>query len=63
MQVVVELGVVSSILGLLNHDNTDIAVAVVDLLQVDRKLQFSERLRDFSDVTLAYGDDVYSEPV
>lgn len=31
--VVVELGVVSSILGLLNHDNTDIAVAVVDLLQ------------------------------
>ena len=31
---VVELGVVSSILGLLNHDNTDIAVAVVDLLQV-----------------------------
>ena len=32
--VLVELNVVPSILGLLNHDNTDISVGVVDLLQV-----------------------------
>jgi len=31
--VLVELNVVPSILGLLNHDNTDISVGVVDLLQ------------------------------
>ena len=32
--VLVDLNVVPSILGLLNHDNTDISVGVVDLLQV-----------------------------
>ena len=32
--VLVELNVVPSILGLLNHDNTDISEGVVDLLQV-----------------------------
>ena len=34
--VLVELGIVPSILGLLSHENTDIAVAVVDLLQVSQ---------------------------
>ena len=32
--IMVELNTVSTLLGLLNHSNTDIAVAVVDLLQV-----------------------------
>ena len=36
--VLVELNVVPSILGLLNHDNTDISVGVVDLLQVCQDL-------------------------
>ena len=35
----VELNVVPSILGLLNHDNTDISVGVVDLLQVCQDLR------------------------
>ena len=38
--VLVELNVVPSILGLLNHDNTDISVGVVDLLQVHLKSDF-----------------------
>ena len=37
--VLVELNVVPSILGLLNHDNTDISVGVVDLLQVCQNLR------------------------
>ena len=37
--VLVELNVVPSILGLLNHDNTDISVGVVDLLQVCQDLR------------------------
>ena len=32
--VLVDLNVIPSILGLLGHDNTDIAVSVVDLMQV-----------------------------
>ena len=38
--VLVELNVVPSILGLLNHDNTDISVGVVDLLQVWLNLKY-----------------------
>lgn len=32
--VLVELGTVKSLLSLLSHDNTDIAIATVDLIQV-----------------------------
>ena len=36
--ILVELNTVPSLLGLLSHENTDISVAVVDLLQVMRMM-------------------------
>ena len=44
--VLVELNVVPSILGLLNHDNTDISVGVVDLLQVWQDLRLETALHE-----------------
>ena len=54
--VLVDLNVVPSILGLLNHDNTDISVGVVDLLQVwlNPKYIFNDTYFTRSSLTLTH---------